>query len=87
MESCPKHGTKFMVKDGDTIYCNATIPRDKWGLTVCYYSPKIKPGRKKIIICTICNLRKAHKPGSLCKICRRIKQNEQYQQKKDFREK
>ena len=82
LTGCPIHGTKFLVNDGGSVYCHAKIPRDSFGLTICYYHIKIKTGRKKVLICSNCKKRPAYKPGSLCKNCRNEKQKKYYKNKK-----
>ena len=82
MNSCPRHGTKYIqtTEDGHLI-CMAPIPMDKFGLRNCYYEVKKKPGPKPAEVCSECGSRKPIY-GTLCKICRRKKQREAYQQKK-----
>lgn len=83
MKGCPIHGTKFLVKEDDYIYCNAPIPKDAFGLKNCFYHVNQKPGREKAKVCSECKKRKPYKIGTLCKVCRNKKQKEYYKRRKN----
>jgi len=82
MNSCPKHGTKYLEETEDgSIICMAPIPLDKFGLRNCYFEVKKKPGPKPAEVCSKCKTRKPVY-GTLCKICRRENQKKSYHNKK-----
>ena len=83
MQGCPKHGTKFLISDGDgSTYCAAKIPEDRYGLTTCYFTVPPKKGRKKTEICIDCKKNKALPRGKRCRKCKNALERKRYTLKK-----
>lgn len=47
--NCPKHGTKYIIKDGASYYCGAPTPGEMFSR--CFYHPNVShPKETKMIM-------------------------------------